>query len=110
MLGLEGLARRFAWIGAWKSGDNSDLIFRIWQLSAQLIFRCKKQPEQLGAANGDLLAKGQSANATERSACRIEPVWGSVMKSRALSRPPAARFIVERAARARDALQRHGAV
>ena len=73
-------------------------IFLIWQCSAWLIFRCRKQPEQRGAANGDLLAKGQSANASERSACRIEPVWDSVMKSRALSGPPNARFIVARAA------------
>ena len=76
------------------------LIFLIWQLSAWLIFRCRKQPEQPGAANGDLLAKGQSANASERSACTIEPVWDSVMKSRALSGPPNARFVVERAAHA----------
>jgi hypothetical protein len=40
------------------------IVFRVWQLSARLIFRCKKQPKQPGAAKGDLFAKGQSGNAT----------------------------------------------
>jgi hypothetical protein len=39
------------------------IIFLIWK-SMWLIFRCKKQPKQRGAANGDLLAKGQSGSAT----------------------------------------------
>jgi hypothetical protein len=36
------------------------LVFTIWQSLVWLIFRCKKQRKQQGAAEGDLFAKGQS--------------------------------------------------
>jgi ethanolamine utilization protein EutA (predicted chaperonin) len=36
------------------------LVFPICQLLVWLIFRCKKQRKQPGAAEGDLFAKGQS--------------------------------------------------
>ena len=39
------------------------LVFLVWQLVAWLIFRCKKQPKQPGAAEGDLFAMGQSGSA-----------------------------------------------
>jgi hypothetical protein len=81
------------------------LIFLVWQLSISLKFRYKKQREQRGAADGDLLAKGQAANATERSACRIEPVWDSVMKSCALPGPPNAMSV---ARAAQDTIQSSG--
>jgi|SRR5271155_770357 len=62
---LEGPARRFARIRSIEiTGAAAILVFLIWQLLAWLIFRCKKQPKQPGAAEGDLFAKGQSGNAT----------------------------------------------
>jgi hypothetical protein len=87
------------------------IIFIIWQLSAWLIFRCRKQPEQRGAANGDLLAKGLSANATEKSACRIEPVWDFRNEEPERCRGRQTRGSSSNARRTlEDALQRHGAV
>src|SRR5437764_1210060 len=53
------------------------LIFPICRLLAWLIFRCKKQRKQLGAAEGDRFAKGQSsmlAAPTRRFYCRPVPL------------------------------------
>jgi hypothetical protein len=47
----------------WKDRPGA-LVFLIQQLLVWLIFRCKKQRKQPGAAEGDLLAKGQSGNTT----------------------------------------------
>jgi hypothetical protein len=65
MLVLEGPARRFAGIRSTGIiGAVEILVFLSWQLSIWLIFRCKKQRKQPGAAKGDLFAKGQSGNTT----------------------------------------------
>src|SRR5262245_57014973 len=56
---LEGPARRFARIGSIEITGRSDLL--ISQLWAWLILRCKKQPKQPGAAEGEPFAKGSPA-------------------------------------------------
>ena len=62
---LEGPAGRFARIRSLEiTRAVVILVFPIWQLLAWLIFRCKKQAKQPGAAEGDLFAKGRSGNAT----------------------------------------------
>jgi hypothetical protein len=57
------------------------LVLPICQRLISLIFRCKKQRKQLGAAEGDLSAKGQSGMLpapTRRFHCRPVPLPNSV--------------------------------
>src|SRR5437016_9150839 len=62
---LEGPARALCQDSEHRNhGGAVIFVFLVWQLLAWLIFRCKKQPKQPRAAEGDLLAKRQSGNAT----------------------------------------------
>jgi hypothetical protein len=56
-LRLEGPALR---LPGFRILRSAILVFAIYQSVVSLIFRCKKQRKQRGAAEGDLFAKGQS--------------------------------------------------
>ena len=74
MSALEGPTWRFAEIP--RMGVTAAveiLLFLIWQLLHLLLFGCKKQQKQRGAAEGDLLAKEQSSNAAGRNRRFHEP-------------------------------------
>jgi hypothetical protein len=88
---LERPAWRFAAIPSEGITDSVEvLVFLIGQLLNWLIFRCKKQQKQLGAAEGDLFGKGQSDNAAGPARRFHEP---GHMGRRAVALPNSVRLI-----------------